>query len=84
MARNRNRRSWKNYIINKNVQIRITVVNLVYMQSELGSERHWVGPDPRPPRETVKSVTCHGKCSGTLCCILHIFRWNKAAIFVTL
>ncbi len=31
MARNKNRRSWKNYLINKNVQIRITVVNLVYM-----------------------------------------------------
>lgn len=31
MARNNNRRSWKNYLINKNVQIRITVVNLVYM-----------------------------------------------------
>jgi methyl-accepting chemotaxis protein len=31
MSREVNRRSWKNYLINKNVQIRITVVNLVYM-----------------------------------------------------
>jgi methyl-accepting chemotaxis protein len=31
MDRNMNRRSWKNYLINKNVQLRITLVNLVYM-----------------------------------------------------
>jgi methyl-accepting chemotaxis protein len=31
MSREVNRRSWKNYLINKNVQIRITVVNLAYM-----------------------------------------------------
>ncbi len=31
MVGNKNRRSWKNYLINKNVQIRITVVNLAYM-----------------------------------------------------
>jgi methyl-accepting chemotaxis protein len=31
MNREVNRRSWKNYLINKNVQIRLTVVNLVYM-----------------------------------------------------
>ncbi|MHC4456838.1 MAG: hypothetical protein ACYS0I_07055 [Planctomycetota bacterium] len=31
MSREVNRRNWKNYLINKNVQIRITVVNLAYM-----------------------------------------------------
>ena len=31
MSRKVNQRSWKNYLINKNVQIRITVINLIYM-----------------------------------------------------
>ncbi|UCH23234.1 MAG: methyl-accepting chemotaxis protein [Deltaproteobacteria bacterium] len=31
MARKKNRRSWKNYLINKNVQMKITGINLAYM-----------------------------------------------------
>ena len=31
MAPKMNRRSWKNYLINKNIQIRITGVNVAYM-----------------------------------------------------